>query len=100
MPPLNIHSNCLLFKIKQQGFKHKTIYQYFPDGWIPGDEKRKEHMRFEEKKIVYYEGEDVRVLRGKITEEDDFFITVKRRDGEQRINKKVIIRIVEGNHNG
>lgn len=53
-------------------------------------------MRFEEKKIVYYEGEDVRVLRGKITEEDDFFITVKRRDGEQRINKKVIIRIVEG----
>lgn len=64
------------------------------------DEMRKEHMRFEERKIVYQEGEDVRVLRGHIIKEDDFFITVMRRDGEQRINKKAIIRIAEANNNG
>ena len=53
-----------------------------------------------EKKIVYNEDGTVRVLRGIIIEEDDYFIKIQRRDGIQRIGKKFIIRIEEGNHNG
>lgn len=61
--------------------------------------KRKESCVME-KKIVYNEDGTVRVLRGIIIEEDDFFIKIQRRDGVQRIGKKFIIRIEEGNHNG
>jgi len=50
-----------------------------------------------EKKIVYNEDGAVRVLRGIIIEEDDYFIKIQRRDGIQRIGKKFIIRIEEGN---
>ena len=51
-----------------------------------------------EKKIVYKDGEDVRVLRGIIEREDDFFIYVKRRDGNKQIGKQFIIKIEEGNN--
>jgi hypothetical protein len=48
---------------------------------------------FQEQKIVFKEGDDVRVLRGIIIREDDFFIYVKRNDGEKRIGKQFIIKI-------
>lgn len=47
----------------------------------------------QEKKIVFQEGDDVRVLRGVVIREDDFFIYVKRNDGERRIGKQFIIKI-------
>jgi len=53
-----------------------------------------------EVKIVFKEGEDVRVLRGTIDHEDEFFIFIKRNDGLFRINKQFIIKIEEGNNNG
>ena len=54
--------------------------------------------RVKEKKIVYQDGEDVRVLRGIIFKEDEFFIHIHRNDGDQRIGKQFIIRIEEGNN--
>jgi hypothetical protein len=57
----------------------------------------KEHG-VKEKKIVYKDGDEVRVLRGTIFKEDDFFIYVHRLDGDQRIGKSFIIRIEEGNN--
>lgn len=55
-------------------------------------------MVSEEAKIIFYEGENVRVLRGIIDEEDADFIHVKRQDGDFRINKKFIIKIEGYNH--
>ena len=51
-----------------------------------------------EKKIVYKDGEDVRVLRGQITKEDEFFIYLQRNDGNHRIGKQFIIKIEEINN--
>jgi hypothetical protein len=51
-----------------------------------------------EVKIVFKEGEDIRVLRGQIDHEDEFFVFVKRNDGIFRINKQFIIKIEEGNN--
>jgi len=51
-----------------------------------------------EKKIVYKDGEDIRVLRGTIFKEDEFFIYLRRNDGDQRIGKQFIVRIEEGNN--
>lgn len=51
-----------------------------------------------EKKIVYKDGDDVRVLRGIILKEDDFFIYLHRNDGDKRIGKQFIICIEEGNN--
>ena len=51
-----------------------------------------------EKKIVYKDGEEVRVLRGIIYKEDEFFIYIHRFDGDQRIGKQFIVRIEEGNN--
>ena len=51
-----------------------------------------------EKKIVYKDGEDIRVLRGIIYQEDTFFIYIHRKDGDQRIGKQFIVRIEEGNN--
>mgnify|MGYP000530603061 CR=1 FL=1 len=48
-----------------------------------------------ESKIVYHDGDSIRVLRGRITDTDDFFITLTRKDGTYRINKKYIIKIEE-----
>ena len=53
--------------------------------------------RVKEKKIVYKDGDDIRVLRGQIVKEDEFFIYIHRNDGDQRIGKPFIIRIEEGN---
>ena len=55
-----------------------------------------EHVK--EKKIVYTEGDVIRVLRGKITGEDEVFIYIHRNDGDRRINKKFIVLIEEGNN--
>lgn len=52
----------------------------------------------EEVKIIFYEGEDVRVLRGSIEKEDTDFIYVRRTDKDFRINKKFIIKIEGNNH--
>jgi hypothetical protein len=46
-------------------------------------------------KIVFKEGEEIRVLRGCIDHEDDLFIYLKRNDGMHRINKQFIIKIEE-----
>jgi hypothetical protein len=51
-----------------------------------------------EAKIVFKEEDEVRVLRGIIDHEDDFFIFLKRNDGMHRINKQFIIKIEEGNN--
>lgn len=51
-----------------------------------------------ESKIIFEEGEDVRVLRGIIESEDEFFINLKRKDGVFRIAKRMIIRIEQINH--
>ena len=50
-----------------------------------------------EDKIIFQENDEVRVLRGKITKEDDTFIYLERKDGLHRINKKFIVKIKEGN---
>jgi hypothetical protein len=46
-------------------------------------------------KIVFKEGEEVRVLRGKKVLEDDIFIVLQRNDGRFWINKNSIIKIEE-----
>lgn len=48
-----------------------------------------------ESKIVFKDGERVRVIRGEISAEDDFFLTVQRRDGTLRIAKGCIEKIEE-----
>jgi hypothetical protein len=51
-----------------------------------------------EAKIVFKEEDEVRVLRGIIDHEDDFFVFLNRNDGMHRINKQFIIKIEEGNN--
>jgi len=51
-----------------------------------------------EKKIIFKEGDQIRVLRGKIVKEDDIFIWIHRRDMDFRINKTFIIKIEAVNH--
>jgi len=51
-----------------------------------------------EKKIIFKEGDQIRVLRGKIVKEDDIFIWLHRRDMDFRINKTFIIKIEAVNH--
>lgn len=46
-----------------------------------------------ESKVIYLDNGNERCLRGVIANEDDFFITLKRRDREIRIAKSVIVRI-------
>ena len=48
-----------------------------------------------ESKVTYQDGKEVRVLRGNITDEDNTFITLGRRDGSIRINKRFIVKIEE-----
>lgn len=50
-----------------------------------------------EDKIVFSVNGEIRILRGKITGEDNTFIFLERRDGNHRINKNSIIKIEEGN---
>jgi len=49
----------------------------------------------EEVKVIFKEGEDIRVLRGKKIDEDDIFIVIQRNDGHFWINKTEIIKIEE-----
>ena len=50
-------------------------------------------MQNEEVKIIFYEGNEIRALRGTISNEDEFFINLHRKDGDFRIGKKFIIKI-------
>ena len=43
--------------------------------------------------MIYKDGDRVRALRGVIVHEDDFLITLKRRDGEVKISKNLILKI-------
>ena len=52
-----------------------------------------------EAKIVFRDGEDVRVIRGRISEEDTFFFTVQRRDGTILIGKDTVIKVEKWNNN-
>ena len=51
-----------------------------------------------EDKIIFEVDGEIRILRGKITKEDEHFIFLERRDGNHRINKDSIIKIEEGNN--
>ena len=51
-----------------------------------------------ESKIIFEEGDDIRVLRGIIESEDEFFVTLKRKDGTFKIAKRKIVRIEQINH--
>lgn len=51
-------------------------------------------------KIVFKEGKEVKVIRGKIVKEDDFFIYLKRDNGIGRIGKNSIIKIAPINQEG
>jgi hypothetical protein len=51
-------------------------------------------------KVLYKDGEKDRLLKGQITAEDDFFISIKLTDVVYRINKANIISIRQGEYNG
>ena len=53
-----------------------------------------------ESKIVFLDGDTERVLRGRIISEDDFFITLARRDGTIRIAKNRVIKIDDRGRDG
>jgi len=55
---------------------------------------------YDDTKVLFQEDDIVRILRGKLEAEDDFFVTIKRRDGIFRIGKKYIIKIERLNHDG
>jgi hypothetical protein len=44
-------------------------------------------------KVIFYEDDVLRVLRGRFDGEDDFFVYIKRRDGKFTIGKKFIVKI-------
>jgi len=46
-----------------------------------------------ESKIVFRDGEQTRCIRGIITDQDDFFITLRRHDGTLKLNKECILKI-------
>jgi len=48
-----------------------------------------------ESKIVYLEGSEVRAIRGKILDDDGFFIKIRRREGHIFVSKGVIVKIEE-----
>lgn len=48
-----------------------------------------------EAKILYFEGDELRVFRGTIVAEDDLFISIRRRDGIVRIAKSHVVKIDE-----
>lgn len=53
----------------------------------------------EESKVVFEDGENIRVLRGFIDNEDAYFIYLKRRDGNIRIAKSTVLKIEEWSSN-
>ena len=46
-----------------------------------------------EAKILFEDGDVSRVIRGEITDEDDFFFTITRRDGIVRIAKRLVLKV-------
>ena len=50
-------------------------------------------MNSVECKLVFSDGDAIRVLRGVITREDEHFITLTRRDGVVRVAKSQILKI-------
>jgi len=46
-----------------------------------------------EAKVLYFEGDKLRVFRGCIASEDDHFICLRRRDGMVRIAKSCVVKI-------
>ncbi len=52
-------------------------------------------MTDNEVKVTFSEGQEVRVLRGILAKEDADYITLKRRDGIFKINKRNITCIEE-----
>lgn len=46
-----------------------------------------------ESKVLYLEGDALRVFRGIIVAEDDYFVTLERTDGVVRISKLHIVKI-------
>ena len=59
--------------------------------WDSGDMVMGEKQN--EVKVVFREDNQEKVLRGVISEEDAFFVTLRRNDGTIRIAKSVIIKI-------
>ncbi len=53
-----------------------------------------------ESKILFTDGQNERVIRGIIESEDDFFITLRRRDGTLRIAKSCIKKIEQWDKSG
>ncbi|MCK4457450.1 MAG: hypothetical protein KAW39_06895 [Thermoplasmata archaeon] len=53
-----------------------------------------------EVKVLYLEGETLRVFRGVLVEEDEIFVSLKRRDGVVRISKNHIIKIDQRGEEG
>ncbi len=49
-----------------------------------------------EVKVVYREGPEIRAVRGRLVGEDERFLTLRRRDGELRIAKDIVLKIEEG----
>ena len=52
----------------------------------------------DESKIVFRDGNQIRAIRGIITSEDNFFITIQRHDGVLRLNKSQILKIEKWNN--
>lgn len=46
-----------------------------------------------ESKVVFEEGNEIRVLRGRIVGEDNSFLCLQRRDAMYRISKSIILKI-------
>lgn len=45
-----------------------------------------------EAKLLFMDGNEQRVIRGTIAEEDDLFFTIQRRDGTIRIAKRMVLK--------
>ena len=54
-----------------------------------------ENRDWRESKVVYRDGDQIRVLRGQIVFLDDNFVRVRRRDGNYLIAKDAIVSIHE-----
>ncbi len=48
-----------------------------------------------ETKIVYEEAGQIRSVRGRLVGEDERFLILRRRDGELRIAKDIVLKIEE-----
>lgn len=51
-------------------------------------------------KVVYQDGERIRILKGSIAREDDFFLVLDTYEGEQRLAKSIILKVKPVSTNG